>query len=861
MSLAPGSRLGPYEILTAIGAGGMGEVYRARDTKLSRDVAIKVLPEALARDQAALSRFEREAQAVAALSHPNILAIYDFGSAQGVTYAVSELLDGETLRARLAAGALPARKAIEYGVHVVRGIAAAHERGIIHRDLKPENIFLTRDGVVKILDFGLAKAAVTPAATPAETQLAADTTPGTVLGTVGYMSPEQVRGLAVDHRTDIFSFGAILYEMLTGRRAFHGGSPVETMNAILKEDPPEFAEVNPTLPSSLDRIVRRCLEKSPNDRFHSAHDLAIALEAMSGTSTHSAASIAAGAIVPAPPRWRAPLLIAAGLLGVGVAAFLAGRMMAGASTSAAPEFQRLTYRRGPVFSAHLAPDGTTIVYSAAWNGNPLQLYSTRAESPESLQLPYANADVVSISSKGELAIVSNRRTVRDYARPGTLARAPLSGGASRDVLEDVQDADWLPDGSNLVVTHVLNRNYQLEFPIGKIVYQTGGWISHPRVSPDGQRVAFLDHPILGDDRGFAAVIDASGVKTTLSPEYESAQGLAWSPSGREVWFTGATKGTARSLQAATLDGRVRTVLRVPANLSLEDVAKDGSVLLAHDNGRRGMMALPPGATKERDLSWLDWSQPMALSTDGGTLLFSEEGDGGGPGYSVYLRKVDGSAAVRLGGGEAIDLSADGKWVIAQRLNPAPAQLWLMPTGAGEARALTSDDITHLGGAFMPDGKRFIFVGFQPNRPSRTFVQSVGGGAATPVTPEGVAGTLVTPDGSKVLARGADGQRAFFPIDGGAPETIRGLDPADGAVRFTADGRALFVRRLGADGVVQISRLDFTTGAKTPVRQISPLAESIGTGGIGPIVMTPDASAYVFGYGVTLSDLYLVKGLK
>jgi sugar lactone lactonase YvrE len=860
MPLSPGTKLGTYEITAALGSGGMGEVYRGRDAKLNRDVAIKVLSESFARDPSALARFEREAQAVAALSHPNILAIHDFGSAQGVAYAVTELLEGDTLRARLADGPLPMRKAIDFGVHIVRGIAAAHERGIIHRDLKPENIFITKDGVVKILDFGLAKAAPSPEAAPAATQLGADTTPGTVLGTIGYMSPEQVRGLAVDHRTDIFSFGAILYEMLAGRRAFRGDSHVETMNAILKEDPPEFAEINPTLPSALDRVIRRCLEKQPAERFHSAHDLAIALEAMSGGSSHSSAVVTAGAIA-SPRRKLAPLMFVGMLAVVGIATYFAGRATSGAPASVAPEFHRLTFRRGPIFSSRFAPDGATIVYSAAFDGNPGQLFSTRAESPESLLLSYSNADVVAISSKGELAIVSNRRSIRAYSRPGTLARAPLSGGASRDVLEDVQDADWLPDASNLAVVHVVDGRYRLEFPIGKVVYQTGGWISHSRVSPDGQRVAFLDHPIVGDDRGFAAVVDAAGHKTTLSPEYESTQGLAWLRSGGEVWFTGASKGSARSLQAATLDGKVRTVLGVPGNLNLGDIAADGRVLVSHDSGRRGIVGLAPGETKERDLSWLDWSQPRALSADGKTLLISEQGDGGGPGYAVYLRKTDGSAAVRLGGGEAQALSPDGKWVIAQRLNPSPAQLFLMPTGAGESRPLTNDNITHLTAAFTPDGQQIIFTGFEPNKPPRTWIQSLSGAAPRPVTPEDVTSTLLSPDGTKLLARNANGERMFFPIAGGAPEPIKGLDPAEGVVGFTADGRGLFIRRATADGVVQISRVDLATGARTPVRQVSPLRESLGMGGIGQVLMTPDARAYVYGYGVTFSDLYLVKGLR
>lgn len=857
-----GDSLGPYRLVSELGAGGMGEVYRARDAKLNREVAIKVLPASLAQDPAALARFEREAQAVAALSHPNILAIHDFGAADGVTYAVMELLEGETLRARLAGGALAPRKAIDVGVHIVRGIAAAHGRGIVHRDLKPENIFLTKDGVVKILDFGLAKAAE-PDATArmaGETRITADTTPGTVLGTVGYMSPEQVRAAAVDHRTDIFSFGAILYEMLTGRRAFSGGSQVETMNAILKEDPPEFAEISPTLPSSLDRIVRRCMEKDPNDRFHSAHDLAIALEALSGASSQSAASIAARATA-APPKRRIPLPVAAlAILLVAAGAFFAGR---GFSTSEPPtvtEFQRLTYRRGPIQSARIAPGGTTFIYSAAWDGTPLQLYSTRSESPESMPLPYVNADVVSISGTGELALISNRRNFNAFARPGTLSRAPLSGGASRDVLEDVQHADWLPDGSNLAVSHLVNGRYQLEFPIGKVVYETTGWISQLSVSRDGRRVAFLDQPLLGDDRGGVSIVDASGVKKALPVQCESAQGIGWGPGDREVWFTCASKGLWRALMAATPDGQVRTLLRVPGTMILGEVAANGDVLLTHDSARRGAVGLAPGDKEPRDLSWLDWSQPAALSEDGRTLLFTEEGEGGGPGYGAFLRKLDGSQAVRLGTGEALALSPDGKWAIVQKLDPAPMQLLLMPTGAGQSRALTADDITHILADFLPDGKRFVFIGFKPDRPRRTWVQPIDGGAATPVTPEGVAGLLVTPDGRKVMARGADGQRRLYAIDSpdSAPEPVRGLEPGDGMVRFAADGRGLLVRRPSGGGAAEVIRVDLASGARKPVRTIAPMP---GTGDIGQLLVTSDASAYVYGYGVTHSDLFLVKGLK
>ena len=403
MAIAAGTRLGTYEIIGKLGAGGMGEVYRARDTKLQRDVAIKVLPESLAHDPAALARFEREARAVAALSHPNVLAIHDFATEGRTIYAVTELLEGDTLRGRMGEAGLPTRTAVDLGVHIVRGIAAAHERGIIHRDLKPENIFITKDGVVKILDFGLAKATELAGAMAdvGETRVA-DTAVGTVMGTVGYMSPEQVRGQPLDHRTDIFSFGAVFYEMVTGRRAFQGDSHVETMNAILKEDPPEFAEINPNLPGSLDRIVRRCLEKQPADRFHSAHDLAISLEALSGSSNASNATGAArAAAMVAPPRRRLPLAaVAAAVLAVGGLAFFAGRMLSKPEPWSAPQFHRLTYRRGVIGSARMMPDGNTFLYSARWDGGEKRIYSARLDSPDSAPLPYVGADITAISQKG-----------------------------------------------------------------------------------------------------------------------------------------------------------------------------------------------------------------------------------------------------------------------------------------------------------------------------------------------------------------------------------------------------------------------------------------------------------------------------
>src|SRR3974390_2439767 len=311
MPLAAGTTLGQYEIRSALGAGGMGEVYRAYDNRLQREVAIKVLPESLTSDPERLRRFEQEARVVAALNHPNILAVYQMATHNGVSYMVTEFLDGETLRERLTHAPLPLRKAIDYAVQIAHGLAAAHDRGIIHRDLKPENIFVTKDGRIKILDFGLAKLQENPHsavrsphshAAPDAPTLAESTQPGMVVGTPAYMSPEQVRGEPTDHRTDIFAFGCVLYEMLSGRRAFRRDTPVESMNAVLKEDPPDLRASHTNIPPAPERVVRRCLEKSPESRFQSAKDLAFGIENAGTAST----SDGVGAADLTPKGWRIP---------------------------------------------------------------------------------------------------------------------------------------------------------------------------------------------------------------------------------------------------------------------------------------------------------------------------------------------------------------------------------------------------------------------------------------------------------------------------------------------------------------------------------------------------------------------------
>src|ERR1017187_7949831 len=391
MALASGTKLGPYEIQSALGADGMGEVYRAKDTRLDRAVAIKVLPESVANDTDRLRRFQQEAKTVAALSHPNIMAIHDIGTHDGSPFLVSEFLEGETLRQKIEAGPLPQRRVIDYALGIALGLAAAHDKGVFHRDLKPENIFITRDERVKILDFGLAKL-VRPEEGQTEVTLTTPATlPGMVMGTVGYMSPEQVKGKPSDARSDIFSFGAVLYEMLTGKRAFKRDTSAETMTAILREEPPELSDTGWQGPLALQRILRRCLEKGPERRFQSASDLAFAIEALSGTSSSS--TIAPQAISSLPKskfRRRAAWITAAAILAVAAIAFVSGVKFA---TEPPPVFKQLAFGPGYVSSARFTPDGANVVYGASWNGKPLQIFSTRLDGVESRGLGLPPADV------------------------------------------------------------------------------------------------------------------------------------------------------------------------------------------------------------------------------------------------------------------------------------------------------------------------------------------------------------------------------------------------------------------------------------------------------------------------------------
>ena len=853
MSLSAGSRLGPYQVVSPLGAGGMGEVWRARDTRLPRDVAIKVLPAEAASDSERLKRFEKEARAASSLNHPNIVTLFELGREGSVSYIVMELVEGRTLRELLADGPMPVKRLLSVASQIADGLARAHEAGIVHRDLKPENVMVSKDGHVKILDFGLAKLSqpeIDGAGSSAPT-ITRGTEPGIVMGTVGYMSPEQARGESLDYRSDQFSLGAVLYEMATGTRAFERETRPETLAAIIREEPAPIATLNPKVPAPFDWIVERCLGKDAEGRYASSRDLA---RDLASVRDHISEAILSGAAAAAPARPSIRVVRWAVLAAALVAALVAGRWL-WTKAPVPPSFRRLTFRSGQVVSARFGPDGQTVVYGAAWGSDPITIFSTRPGSVESRELGSPGAGLLSISSNGEMLILRRR----------TLARVALAGGGEREILDRVVDAAWAPNGSDIAVVRRSAAGAQvgvtgarLEFPVGKVLCETTYPIESPRVSPRGDLVAFVEHPLRGDFRGSLAVVDLKGGKRRLSEDFASIATAAWSPRGDEIWFSAAAANEGMAIRAVDLSGRRRIIAKGPGNQVIEDVSADGRVLLSNWTSRNVLMALMPGDTRERDLSWLDGSRPFALSDDGRTLLFTETGEGAGSlANTVWKRQTDGSPAVRLGEGMGTGLSPDGQWVLAVRLHPRPAQLVLIPTGPGEERILTRDQINHRTGAWFPDGRRVLFVGDEPGKGPRLYVQEIDGGAPRAISGEFTKGTMwmtwraVSPDGRLVVF--FDGGYRLYPVDGGPPRPIPELVADEIPVGWDSDGHALYVR--GPQAPIKIFRLDVTTGR----RQL--WKETAAPDPWAQVVMTPDGRSYAYSYVNRSSDLYLVEGLR
>ena len=846
-----GQVVGHYRILEKIGAGGMGDIFRARDERLGRDVALKLIRPTSCDNPDHLRRFEQEARAAAALNHPNIVAIYDVGFEGTTPYIVSELLEGKTLRQRLMEGPIALREVVEYGLQVVYGLAAAHDRHIVHRDLKPENLFLTNDGRVKILDFGVAKLQAPAEGDRSIEHLTTVTKSGAVIGTVAYMSPEQLRGKPVDHRADLFSFGAILYELLTGSRAFRGETEVDTMTAVLREEPPEESLDQAAIPPGYRGLVKHCLEKDPESRFQSAKDLAFALQALTGPSSSSVLH------PTSPPRMRQVLPWAVGAV-LTVATLLLALLFR--PPAPPPTYRRVTFESGTVYAARFVPDGQSIVYSAAWNGKPLQLFSTVGNSLQSQALNVTDANLLSISNTNELAVVlRGTHTGQLEIADGMLAVTPLAGGSPREVLSDVRWADWNPSG-RLAIVHYAGGHSRLEYPIGTVIYQSGGWISHVRFSPQGDRIAFMDHPALWDNRGAVCVVDLQGHVQTLSGQWESEHGIGWRPDGKEIWFTAIEKGTNLNLMAVDLAGRIRTLLNFPVGMTLEDVASDGRVLVTLNSKRLAMALGVKGVRDDVELSWHDWNVAKDISADGQFVLFEDASEAAGAQYAVALRKLDGSLPIRLGAGSTGGLSPDGKWALSISTGQSE-QVTLLPIGPGQPRSVDVGGLEHIHNGwarFLADGQRLIVNGNEPGHAPRCYVLALAGGRAKPVTPDGISCGPSSPDGRFVASDGPNSSIALYPVEGGSPRTIVGTLAGFNPVQWSSDGSVLYGYHLG-ELPTKISKVEIASGKETTVQELRP-ATPAGVVMVAPVVVSRDGTRFAYSYNQTLSVLYVISGL-
>jgi eukaryotic-like serine/threonine-protein kinase len=846
-----------YRIEAKIGSGGMGVVYRAVDPRLGRKVALKVLPTSAVANADRERRLIQEARAASALNHPNIVTIYEIDrceqNGQNTSFIAMEFVPGTTLAELIGGKGLRLRDALKYAIQIADALTAAHAAGIIHRDLKPSNVMVTPQGAVKVLDFGLAKLnTVTEPDAYADTVIGGfgpPTEDGMVLGTVAYVSPEQAEGRPLDARSDIFSFGSVLYEMITGRQAFSGTSKLSSLSAILSREPQPLSESSSPVPPDLDQLINRCLRKDPARRWQSMADIKVALEEIQESLDTSKIPLRKTDVRPRSLRTIAGWLALGVLAGLALALPVGNRLWQRWFPLQPPSFQRLTFRRGDVSSAKFGPGGV-VVFSAEWDGAPSTLFSTLPGNREARPLGLPNARVLAISSTGEMAILLGGGPM------GTLAQAQVGGGAPRQVLENVSGADWGPDGSSLAVVRTVGGKHRLEYPVGTVLYQTEARPpASPRVSFDGKLVAFFDYDREVGDYS-VNVVGANHSRQILARGWRAVGGLNWSPDGKELWFSAVQTGADPTLYAVSLSGGQRVVVQVPGFIVLQDLSRDGQALMNSVNSRLGISYLPAKGPAT-DVSWFDASFLYQISDDARSLLFLELSALQGRNAGIYLRGTDGSPAVLLGYGNAPTLSPDGKWVLCIHRNPGQTELMLLPTGPGEPRTLHTEQMSYETAEWFPDSKRILINGAKPGQGPRAWVYNLENEALEPLTSEGVRATRISPDGRFYIV--SDPRKIqIAPVSGGEPRKVADLENGEALIRWSGDQRYLFLRRLEGS-TAEVFRLDVQSGQKQPWRTLH--VTELGAEFVGPVALSADGTVCAAAFQHDLANLYLVRNLR
>ncbi len=851
LSTALGDR---YRIERELGAGGMATVYLAEDLKHNRKVAVKVLKPELAIAIGA-ARFLAEIKTTANLQHPHILALHDSGEVNGTVFYVMPYVEGESLRDRLEREKqLPVDDALRIAAEVADALEYAHERGVIHRDIKPENILLQRGHAV-VADFGIALAA-------SKTGGARMTETGMSLGTPTYMSPEQAMGAReVDARTDVYSLGCVLYEMLVGEPPFVGPTAQSIVAKVMTESPRSLTGQRRTVAPHVDAAVQKSLEKLAADRFASAAAFAEALrdggQSLRATVHETAhAPARRRSLAGRMARWAAMLVAG---VAIASAAFVAGRRSGDYRASTGLSMEQRTFRTQAIFSARYAADGESIVYSAAEVGDSPRIYTVTSAYPQPRAVSDSGIHLLAVSSKDEMAVLVGAVYEHHRVLTGTLARMPVGGGMPRELLTDVHDADWSPDGSQLAVAHDVDGKDVLEYPIGTVLYESPGYLSDVRVAPDGQHVAFNEHPEKGDDRGAVAVVDLKGGHKLLTPQYPAIEGLAWTPGGASLLYGASTNGGIAQVNEVTVRGEIRLSSPGVGNATIQDVAPDGRRLIIRGDFFTRMWVKRASDSAARDVSWLNLSFLPILAGDGSQLVFGDGSDMAGLNYAVMLRRTDGSPAVRIGEGTDLGMTRDKRWVLSA-VPSVPVKLMMFPTGAGTARRLDHGEFAGIVAAsLLGDESELMVCGNQPTHGVRCYVRPLENGEFRPFTPEGVSKVIASPDGQRIVAVQGDSGYRQYSIHDGTSQRVAGLTPNDIVLRFSPDGKSLWTRQVNSTPV-RVEQVDLNSGAR---KQLLPefAARRAGVLSVSEVALADDPRTYAYNEREAASYLFELKRIR